>query len=329
MTYQFDVDYAREYGLDEAVMIANLQFWILFNRANCKNRFDGRTWTYGSVSSFADLFPFWTANQIRRIIDSLIEKEVIVAGNYNANQYDRTLWYAFRDEARFLPDSSTKQGVHGFIYVVESDGKYKIGLTRDVRRRVKQLGNPVVVASYESSDVYKDEADLHKKFSEKRIVGEWFDLSPSDLEAISKWDFTNFHLGENTNGSGRKHEPIPDNKPDRKPDKKEPDPKPVSDVRLLTDSFQEHFLRQTGNKPTWDSRKIKVARELLEKRPIDEARAMVAKFFSCDWWFAKNGERSFLAFVQHYDEILSSKARGRRFAGKEEVPASLDKEVFG
>lgn len=97
MTYQFDTDIAALYGVDESIMIANLQFWIRKNEANGKHFHDGRFWTYNSVDAFTKLFPFWTARQIRRILKSLEEKGVIVTGNYNTSAYDRTTWYAFGD----------------------------------------------------------------------------------------------------------------------------------------------------------------------------------------------------------------------------------------
>lgn len=102
MVYNFDVDVAKEYGVDEAIMIANLQFWIAKNKANKKHEYDGRTWTYNSVSAFSELFPFWTPKQIRRIIDKLKNNGVIMVGNYNSVAYDRTLWYAFVDEKKWL-----------------------------------------------------------------------------------------------------------------------------------------------------------------------------------------------------------------------------------
>lgn len=97
MTYQFDTDIAALYGVDESIMIANLQFWIRKNEANGKHFHDGRFWTYNSIEAFTKLFPFWTARQIRRILKSLEEKGVIVTGNYNTSAYDRTIWYAFGD----------------------------------------------------------------------------------------------------------------------------------------------------------------------------------------------------------------------------------------
>lgn len=97
MTYQFDAEVAKVFGVDEAIMIYNLGYWIRKNEANGKHFHNGRYWTYNSIEAFVKLFPFWTARQIRRILKSLEEKGVIITGNYNTSAYDRTTWYAFSE----------------------------------------------------------------------------------------------------------------------------------------------------------------------------------------------------------------------------------------
>ena len=102
MIYCFDADIAKEYSVDEAIMITNFQFWIAKNKANGKHFYDGRHWTYGSSQAFVELFPFWNRRHIELILSKLIEKGVIIKGNYNPNTYDRTLWYAFVEESKWI-----------------------------------------------------------------------------------------------------------------------------------------------------------------------------------------------------------------------------------
>lgn len=97
--YSFSVELAIKYGVNAAIMLKNLMFWIEKNMANKKHFYDGKYWTYNSVRAFQLLFPFWTDKQIRRILDNLVEKKVIAKGNYNKIGYDRTLWYTIIDEA--------------------------------------------------------------------------------------------------------------------------------------------------------------------------------------------------------------------------------------
>lgn len=102
MNYTFDIEIAKEYGVNEAILITNLQFWIKKNQANDKNYYDGHYWTYNSIKAWQQLFPFWTEKTIRTILNHLIDKGVIITSNYNQSKYDRTLWYAFADESRWL-----------------------------------------------------------------------------------------------------------------------------------------------------------------------------------------------------------------------------------
>lgn len=98
MEHCFKVALAKELGLEEAIFVHNLYYWIKENEVNNRNFIDGRFWTYNSQKAYADWFPYLSAAQIKRIINSLIKQGIILKGNYNENQYDRTSWYAFTDE---------------------------------------------------------------------------------------------------------------------------------------------------------------------------------------------------------------------------------------
>jgi hypothetical protein len=100
----FEDSHAVAYGITEAILINKFQFWIRSNKANNLNFYDGRTWSYNSVSAFKKLLPFLSDRQIRLALERLIDKNVLVSGNYNKLSYDRTLWYAFKDESIFIPD---------------------------------------------------------------------------------------------------------------------------------------------------------------------------------------------------------------------------------
>lgn len=102
MIHSFDIELAQEFGLDEAIMISNFQFWISKNLANGRHEYEGRFWTYNSIPAFVKIFPYWTEKQVRRILDSLVVQGVLIKGNHGKNGYDRTLWYAFLDESKFL-----------------------------------------------------------------------------------------------------------------------------------------------------------------------------------------------------------------------------------
>ena len=103
MEYHFNIEYAKKYGVDEAIMIQNFVFWIMKNKANHTHQHEDRTWTYNTKKAFVALFPFWTYEQVKRILKSLIAQGVLIAGNFNKTPMDRTAWYAFKDEEAFIP----------------------------------------------------------------------------------------------------------------------------------------------------------------------------------------------------------------------------------
>lgn len=93
MNYSFNCNLAIIIGVDCAVMLEKLNFYIKENKVNKKNFYDGNYWTCKSIKKFAELFPFWSEKQIRRILNSLEKYGYIKVGNYNEFLCDRTKWY--------------------------------------------------------------------------------------------------------------------------------------------------------------------------------------------------------------------------------------------
>lgn len=98
MEHSFNTDVAKVYGVHAAVLLNNIAFWCLKNKANGTNEYDGNFWTYNSKKAFSELFPYMTARQIDYALKRLIDDGVLITGNYNANAYDRTLWYAVTEK---------------------------------------------------------------------------------------------------------------------------------------------------------------------------------------------------------------------------------------
>lgn len=98
MEYGFNIELAQKLGLNEAIMIRYFMFWIDKNKANERNFYDGRYWTYNTLASFGEIFPFWSKDQIRYTLKKLSEKNILITGNYNKNPYDKTLWYSINND---------------------------------------------------------------------------------------------------------------------------------------------------------------------------------------------------------------------------------------
>lgn len=95
MQHFFDIDFATEFGLNEAIIANNLWYWIKKNEANEKHFHEGKYWTYNSVKALKKIFPYLSERQINKALLNLVDKGIIVRGNFNFSTYDRTLWYAF------------------------------------------------------------------------------------------------------------------------------------------------------------------------------------------------------------------------------------------
>lgn len=97
MIHNFDTNIAEKYGINAAIILQNMYYWIEKNRANEKHFHDGYYWTYNSLKAFEELFPYMSNKQIRGALEKLEEEGIIVCGNYNNSTYDRTKWYAITE----------------------------------------------------------------------------------------------------------------------------------------------------------------------------------------------------------------------------------------
>lgn len=109
MIYSFETEYAKKYGVEEAILLQNFIFWINKNKANNVHFYEGKYWTYNSKKAMLELFPFWSESQLKRIINSLINQGVLITGNFNKSPYDKTTWYALEISiGRFQPIDETE-----------------------------------------------------------------------------------------------------------------------------------------------------------------------------------------------------------------------------
>lgn len=82
-----------------------------------------------------------------------------------------------------------------YVYLIEANKLYKIGRTKNIEKRMKQLqtGNPydiTLVKLYETENSAKLEAYIHQILRDQNIRNEWFRLgNPNSVDGIvSKYD---------------------------------------------------------------------------------------------------------------------------------------------
>ncbi len=80
----------------------------------------------------------------------------------------------------------------GYIYVLQSEYGYKIGKTVNLKDRMRLFGVKLpfkfeLIITGLVDNYSKTEAELHRQYAEKRLEGEWFDLTASDLDKIQQY----------------------------------------------------------------------------------------------------------------------------------------------
>ena len=109
--HHFDTEDAQRYGIREAIILYNIRHWLDKNKANDNNIIDGRVWTYNSASAFAELFPYMTEPQIRRSLKRLLEDGILIKGEYNKQNYDRTSWYSINENKYIVPSDESDTSI--------------------------------------------------------------------------------------------------------------------------------------------------------------------------------------------------------------------------
>lgn len=97
MEHYFNIDLAVKLGVEKAVFLHNLYYWLQKNAANNINFFDGSYWTYNTKKAYTEIFPYMSYDKIKRIVNDLREDGIIKTGCYGKDKMNHTLWYAFTD----------------------------------------------------------------------------------------------------------------------------------------------------------------------------------------------------------------------------------------
>jgi hypothetical protein len=106
--HAFNTDDALKYGIVEAVLLYNFRYWLDHNKANEKNKHEGFYWTYNSYSALHQLFEYIPAGTIRKKIQSLEKKGLLVSSQkLNKAQYDRTKWYTIPKEYAYVSEDAS------------------------------------------------------------------------------------------------------------------------------------------------------------------------------------------------------------------------------
>lgn len=102
---------AIKIGLNEAIVLQQIHYWLEINKKAGKNHYEGRYWVYNTYEGWQEQFPWWSVSTIKRILISLqkgYEKKeglhkytippLLISGNFNRLRIDQTKWYTINYE---------------------------------------------------------------------------------------------------------------------------------------------------------------------------------------------------------------------------------------
>ena len=92
-THSFNVLLAEEIGIQKALLIRNIEYWITENKRKNINFHDDEYWTFESSPQLAKKYTYMKETSIRRWMLELEKQGWIKSGSYSKNVYDRTKWY--------------------------------------------------------------------------------------------------------------------------------------------------------------------------------------------------------------------------------------------
>lgn len=90
-----DRSLAKVFGLNEAIVIQQIHYWIKINERKKSNFHDGRYWTFNALRVWhEENFNFWSFDTVKRTFSKLEKMGILIVGNYNPDPRDRTKWYS-------------------------------------------------------------------------------------------------------------------------------------------------------------------------------------------------------------------------------------------
>ena len=90
---------AEVLGVNEAIIVQQIHYWLNINEKAKINFHEGRYWTYNTYENWQKTnFRFLSVSTLKRIFKKLVTKGILITDNFNKAKYDRTLWVTINYE---------------------------------------------------------------------------------------------------------------------------------------------------------------------------------------------------------------------------------------
>ncbi len=111
VNHGFNVGLAKKYGVNEAIILSDIIYWIQHNKDENFNLFDDRTWTYRTYNGFQKHFPYWSRRQIEHLLKKLIKAKVLLSRKCTGSEQNLGCYYALVEEVLYIYEPQPKEGV--------------------------------------------------------------------------------------------------------------------------------------------------------------------------------------------------------------------------
>lgn len=101
-------------GIDEAVVLQQVHYWVILNQRANRNEHGGFFWTYNTFKDWSEkaFDGLYSISTLKRIFARLEKRGLVISGRFNKSNTDRTKWYRVNyDELDRLCQSDTMESV--------------------------------------------------------------------------------------------------------------------------------------------------------------------------------------------------------------------------
>ena len=106
--HAFNVSEAVKYGVEKAILLQHIRFWVHQNKGKDTHFHEGKVWMYQSVADIKKHYPYWSNQKIGRILRDMESLGIILSGNFNKIGYDQTKWYTLNIDCSELNNGDSK-----------------------------------------------------------------------------------------------------------------------------------------------------------------------------------------------------------------------------
>lgn len=85
---------AKYIGLEKAIILQQVHFWLEVNKRNEKNYYENRYWVYSSFGQWAERdFSWWSQRKLLSLFRKLCDSKILIKKQFKKEQMDRTNFY--------------------------------------------------------------------------------------------------------------------------------------------------------------------------------------------------------------------------------------------